>query len=453
MALLYALSVAGQSLLTYQSAINVTNKNISNAFSEGYSREEPVIADLPAKSGSYIQSIRRLTSKITFGRLIEVNQEAEGLNNYKDIVTQTEDVFNELSGSGFGEALNEFFASLNDISVNPEDTSARYEAISKAKSVAGRIKQSYSFLSDIKDKTTLGVKDSVDNINRLTDKLAKINDNLKFFYNSNPDRYNEYLDERDRTLKELSSLVDTKVAFHDDGTVDVSTAKGFALVLQTQSKALSFETDGNNNPVIRWSGTDITKEFKDGKLGGYIKGINLINDTITKLNNFTTEFATAINNQQQAGFDLNGNPGTALFVDENGGPIVDASNITVGFEDPELIAASSDATFPDSNNENIKAMIALEDTKIAGLGDKTFSEYYTSEIVTPIGTEANRTENMIATTTEIRDSLEQQLNEISAVNTDEEFINLTKFQRAYQASAKVVSVTDELIQTVLNMVQ
>ncbi|SNR70072.1 flagellar hook-associated protein FlgK [Desulfurobacterium atlanticum] len=453
MALLYALSIAGQSLLTYQSAINTTNKNISNAFSDGYSREEPIIADLPAKSGAYIQDIRRVSSKIVFSRLLNVNQEAEGLDNYKSVLTQIEDVFNETSGAGFGEALNQFFASLNDIAVNPGDIAARYDALSKAKALIGRIRQSYSFLTDIKDKTTLGVKDTIEKVNLLTSKLAKINDNIKFYYNSNPERYNEYLDERDRTLKELSSLIDIKATFNNDGTVNVSTAKGFGLVLDTKNIPLTFETDGDNNPIIKWRGTDITTEFKNGKLGGYLKGINLINGTITRLNTFTTEFANAINNQQQAGFDLNGNPGTDLFVADNGTATVDASNITLGFEDPELIAASSDPTYPDSNNENIKAMISLEDTKISGLGDKSFAEYYTSEIVTPIGTEVSRTDNLISSTTQIRDSLQQQLNEISAVNTDEEFINLTKFQRAYQASAKVVAVTDELIQTVLNMVQ
>ncbi|WP_456425711.1 flagellar hook-associated protein FlgK [Desulfurobacterium sp.] len=453
MSLLYALSIAGQSLLTYQDAINVTNKNISNAFTDGYSREEAIIADLPARSGAYIQNIRRLSSKIIFSRYIKANQETEGLNDYKSILDQVEDVFNETAGSGFGAALNDFFASLNDIAVNPGDLTARYAALSKAKALVGRIRDSYSYLTDIKDKTTLGVKDTVDNINRLTEKLADINKNLKLFYASNKERYNEYLDERDRALKELSALVDTKVTFHDDGTVDVSTAKGFALVIGIDSKKLSFSTDGNNNPVIRWNNTDITSEFQNGKLGGYLKGVSFINETIDRLNTFTTEFANAINNQHKAGYDLNGNPGTDFFTSDNGSSTIDASNITLNFENPELIAASGNATYPDSDNTNIKAIIALEDTPISGLNNQTFSEYYSTEIITPIATQTNQTDNLIKSSTEIRDSLDQQLKEISSVNTDEEFINLTKFQRAYEASAKVVSVTDELIQTILNMVQ
>ncbi|WP_456396217.1 flagellar hook-associated protein FlgK [Desulfurobacterium sp.] len=453
MSLLYALSIAGQSLLTYQDAIDVTNKNISNAFTDGYSREEPVIADLPARSGAYIQGIKRISSKIIFSRYIKANQEAEGLSDYKNILDQIEEIFNETAGSGFSAALNDFFASLNDIAVNPGDLTARYAALSKAKALVGRIRDSYSYLTDIKDKTNLGVKDTVDNINRLTEKLADINKNLKFFYKSNPDRYNEYLDERDRTLKELSSLVDTKVTFHEDGTVDVSTAKGFSLVIGINSESLSYSTDGNNNPVIKWKSIDITSEFQNGKLGGYLKGVNFINQTIDKLNTFTTQFANAINTQHKSGYDLNGNPGTDFFTSDNGSSIIDASNITLNFEDPKLIAASGNATYPDSDNTNIKAIIKLEDTSISGLGNQSFSEYYSTEIITPIASEINKTDNLIKSSTEIRDSLDQQLKEISSVNTDEEFINLTKFQRAYQASAKVVSVTDELIQTILNMIQ
>ncbi|OMH41089.1 flagellar hook-associated protein FlgK [Desulfurobacterium indicum] len=452
MSLLYSLSIAGQSLLTYQDAIDVTNKNISNAFTDGYSREEPVIADLPARSGAYIQDIKRISNKIMFSRYIKANQETEGLSDYKNILDQVEDVFNDTAGSGFGAALNDFFASLNDIAVNPGDLTARYAALSKAKVLVGRIRDSYSYLTDIKEKTNLGIKDTVDNINRLTEKLADINKNLKFFYKSNPDRYNEYLDERDRTLKELSSLVDTKVTFHEDGTVDVSTAKGFSLVIGINSQSLSYSTDGNNNPVIKWNNTDITAEFQNGKLGGYLKGIDFINQTIDRLNIFTTQFANAINTQHKAGYDLNGNPGTDFFTSDNGSSTIDASNITLNFEDPKLIAASQNATYPDSDNTNIKAIIALEDTPISGLNNQSFSEYYSTEIITPIATETNKTDNLIKSSIEIRDSLDQQLKEISAVNTDEEFINLTKFQRAYQASAKVVSVTDELIQTILNMI-
>ncbi|WP_457568004.1 flagellar hook-associated protein FlgK [Desulfurobacterium sp.] len=453
MSLLYALSIAGQSLLTYQDAIDVTNKNISNAFTDGYSREEAVIADLPARSGAYIQDIRRMSSKIIFNRYIKANQETEGLNNYENILKQVEDIFNDTAGSGFSQALNEFFSSLNDIAVNPGDLTARYAALSKAKALVGRIRDSYSYLTDIKDKTNLGVKDTLDNVNRLTRKLAEINKSLKLFYKANPDRYNEYLDERDRTLKELSALIDTQVTTHEDGTVDVSTAKGFSLVLGNDAISLSYSTDGDNNPVIKWNNTNITSEFKNGKLGGYLKGISFINSTINRLNTFTTEFTSAINNQHRAGYDLNGNPGTDFFTSDNGASTIDASNITLNFEDPRLIAASGNATYPDSDNTNIKAIINLEDAPIAGLGNQTFSEYYSTEIITPIATETDKVNNLIQSSTEIRDSLDQQLKEISAVNTDEEFINLTKLQRAYQASAKVVSVTDELIQTILNMVQ
>ena len=43
------------------------------------------------------------------------------------------------------------------------------------------------------------------------------------------------------------------------------------------------------------------------------------------------------------------------------------------------------------------------------------------------------------------------MKELSGVNLDEELVNLTKYQRAYQAAARIVTVTDELLQTILNM--
>ncbi len=485
MSLFYSLSIAGQSLLTHRNAINTTNNNISNVYTDGYSRKLPQLVNLPT-GGVELKNIERAFSQAYFNRYVNVNNQKTGYENYKDILQQIESVFNDIQGSGFSNEINQFFNSFNDVAVNPDDIAARYSVLSKAEALVGRIRNSYETLSDTKEKTVLSIRDNLNRLNDLTGQLATVNKNIRF-YTADPDKKNEYLDERDRLLKEISSLIDIKVTFRDDQTVDISTVKGHSLVIFDKSIPLTFETDRNGDPVIKHQGTDITSLFEKGKIGGYLKGIDKVNESINKLNDFTTVFAMIVNKQHRAGFDLNGNTGIDFFtIDPSSNKTnIDASNIVVGIKDPERIAAASDPAYTNSDNTNIKKIIGLKDdingvlttteentlftTGSLTIGsityvlnsfdnyrfikDRSYSEFYSSEIVAPIGFEINRVDNLYHEQNLILETVDSKLKEISAVNLDEELINLTKLQRAYEASAKIINVTDELLQTLLGLVK
>ncbi|ADY73667.1 flagellar hook-associated protein FlgK [Desulfurobacterium thermolithotrophum DSM 11699] len=451
MSLFESLSIASQALLSNKAAINVTNRNISNVYTDGYSRETPVFADIPG-TGVTVETVRRIFNKAYFTRYISENQNNKGLSSYKDILEQIESVFNDLQGSGFSQELTDFFNAMNDVAVKPDDIAARSELLAKAQALVGRIRDSYSTLSEIKNTTVAKIKDEVTQLNNLLEKLAGINKDLKI-YASDPERVNQYLDERDKTLTEISNLIDTKAVIKEDGTVDLYTAKGFALVLGNEAKKISFETDGNGDPILKSSGVDITSELKNGTIGGYLKGISYLNKVLGNLNTFTTNFADEINAQHKAGFDLYGETGIDFFKAENGAPTIDASNITLNFEDPKKIAAAESKDYLNADNGNIKKLIALKDNVWTNLGDKSFSEYYNTDIIVAIGAELESTKDLLTNSDFVLQAISDKMKELSSVNMDEELLNLTRYQRAYEAAAKVVNVTDELLQTILGMVR
>ncbi|SMP18592.1 flagellar hook-associated protein 1 FlgK [Desulfurobacterium pacificum] len=456
MALFAALSIASQALLANKTAINTTNRNMSNAYTDGYSREVPVFTDVPG-GGTSIETIKRVFSKMYFTRYVSQNQNYNSLSSYQDILEQIESVFNDMQGSGFSNELNKFFDVMNDIALNPADLAPRAEFISTAQALVGRIRDSYSTLSEIKQTAVNKIRDEINALNDKLKALAEVNKNLKLYADS-PDRLNQYLDKRDQLIKEISDTLDVKVQMNDNGTVNLFTAKGFALVLDDRANTIEFKTDENNNPQIYVSSTNITRDIENGTIGGTLKGINAINEAIDKLNTFTTTFANAINNQQEQGYDLYATPGSttpngeALFTTDNGSTTIDASNITLNFTDPKKIAAASSSDNLNADNENIKAMISLKDNTWADLNNMSFSEYYNTEIVSALGSELEYVKNRTENSKFLLDSIEDKMKELSSVNMDEELINLTKYQRAYEAAARVVTVTDELLQTVLGMV-
>ncbi|WP_200763838.1 flagellar hook-associated protein FlgK [Nitrosophilus alvini] len=447
MSLFSSLSIGSQALLSFKRGIDITNKNMTNVYTEGYSRVNPVFENV-VSGGVYLNRAERIFDNSLFTRTININQQYTGNTAYQDILDQIEFNFNDIQGSGFGTALDEFFNSMNDVIVNPDNLAARQSVISEAKTLVGRIRTSYESLQDTKENTNLLIKDKVQKINELTSKIAKINEGIRAF-NADEAKVNEYMDERDRALKELSSLIDTKITFQNDGTVNVSTAKGFDLVLFDKPHTLQFEIDTNADPVIKWEGINITSELGNGEIGGLIKGIDFLNRTMQTLNTFTEEFATAINSQHNSGFDLNGNAGQDMF---NFTPGSAASDIEIAFEDPKLIAAASDPAYTNSDNTNIKALLAIKEQNFAALDGLTLNEFYNSKIVAPIGFESSHNQNTLTDNKFLLEAAEQKLQEKSGVNLDEELIKLTQLQRSYEASARIITVTDELLQTVMNMI-
>ena len=449
MSLFGALTAASQALLSLKVGITTTNRNLSNAYTKGYSREVPVFADVPGM-GVQVETVKRVFSRAYFKRFIDENGENSQLSAYKNVLSQIESLFNDPMGSGLSDAINKFFNSLHDIAVKPDDIAARENFLAVAKTLVGRIRDTYSSLEEIETTSVSHLKDVVSEVNRLTEKLAEINKNM-LLYKDSPERYNQYLDERDRTLKELSSLVDVKVTYLPDERVRVFTAKGFPLVSEERSFNVSVE-QSSDGVKVTVNGVDVTSDFKKGKVAGIISGVKAVEKYKSKLNLLVSTFAGKVNQQHETGYDLYGNTGVALFSSDNGQPI-DASNITLAFEDPKKVAAASDPNYLASDNTNVKKLISLGEEKFSELSNLSFSEYYGTEIASSIGSNVKSVDDLLKASQFRLDAIEEKVKELSGVNIDEELINLTRYQRAYEAAARVVTVTDELLQTVLGMVR
>lgn len=478
MSLFSTLSLGSQSLLSYKKGIDITSQNMANVYTDGYNRKDPIYTDI-INGGVDLVKIERTFDQSLYSRSINVNQQVTGEQSYKGILDQVEIVFNDIQGSGLSNSLNEFFGAFNDVAVNPDDIAARHSVLSAAQDLTGRIRTSYDNLSDTKEKTLLSIKDNITQINEITSKLATINANIRAG-SAQEGKTDAYLDERDRTLKALSNLIDTRATFRKDGTVDVATAKGFDLVLYDRSKPLSFDTDSNGDPLVKLGSIDISKDLSNGEVGGYLKGVAFINKTIDNLNDFSTVFATVLNKQHSQGYDLNGNTGVDFFRigPETAAGKIDASNIDLNLHDPIEIAAALDPAYPASDNTNIKQLIELKDTisgvltpaeenaLVSGLSDfdgtgsgnyqfvasRSFSEFYNSNLVAAVGFEVQHTQDTLETKSYLLEGIDQQIKAKSGVNMDEELVNLTKLQRSYEASARIISITDELLQTVLGLV-
>lgn len=126
------------------------------------------------------------------------------------------------------------------------------------------------------------------------------------------------------------------------------------------------------------------------------------------------------------------------------------SGAGVNLTDPNKIAAASSAATLPGDNTNARAITQLTSAAMADLGNARFTEYYRGLVAT-IGSSARSAADSYKFDDNLLNEMKKQREALSGVSLDEEAANLVKFQRSYQAAAKMVTVADELLNTVINM--
>jgi flagellar hook-associated protein 1 FlgK len=198
-------------------------------------------------------------------------------------------------------------------------------------------------------------------------------------------------------------------------------------------------------------GTDITSSIAGGQLQGLISARDDgIPSTQSSLDNLAAGLISAVNQQQNAGFDLNGLQGADFFTpftpSASGSNAGAAGTMTVALTNPDQIAASSDSTSGD--NTNATALANLQNEPI--ISGQTPGSYY-SNLIDQVGNDVSNATSEQEAVTLVLQQLTNQQSSISGVSLDEEATNLILYQRAYEAAARVMSVVDELTSTTITM--
>ena len=448
------LSLLTNALEVDQTALQVTSNNVANANTPGYSREVVNLAAQAAYSvgpmsvgaGVTIQNIRGIRDSVLDQRLNQEAQSQGRLNAYVEQMSQVQASLNDTAGSGLGAQFNDFFAKLQQLSVNPADIPSRQSLLSSANNLTDAINSVARGLAQQRSTTDSAVVQNVQEVNGLTTQIATLNGQIATATGLGQDT-NALQDQRGQLLSQLSNLIDIDTISTNNTSLTVTAANGAALVVGSQSTPLTTQvgSDGVNHI---FSGTqDITTYISGGQLAGLVdardKGIPGIQQ---QLNSMTQSFVTAFNTQHQAGFDLNGTAGGAFFA--IGNSTKPAESVSVAITDPSRVAASSDATA--GNNANALVLANLQTQAISG--SQSVMDMYTGAVTT-LGNEVSTATNEQNAGQLVLTQIQNQRSSYSGVNLDEESINMSRFQQAYQAAAQVLSVINSLTSTTIDMVK
>ena len=451
--LIGTLSISLTALAAEQGALEATANNVANVNTPGYSRLVPVLVETPPAvvnsltlgTGVSLARLQSVRDPILQLRIQEETQQQGQLNAFVTGMQQAQVMFNSSSGGDIGTQLSNFFSSLSQLSTNPTDLATRQTVLTAAGNLANSFNNTANTLTTQRANVDLEVVQAVQQINTLTTQIAQVNTQINALQNVGRDA-SAFIDQRDVLVGQLSSLIDVQ-QIKSDSSISLTTSSGTALVADQQAFTLTTQQDASGVQHIFAQGQDITSQLSSGQLGGLIQVRDQkIPALLTSLDTLAAGLANAFNAANQAGFDLNGNPGGNLFTPPPASGQGAASSMAVAITDPSLIAASSDGT-PGSNG-NVSALLAVHDQPL--IAGQTPTDYY-ANLVFGVGSDVSNGSAELSASQLILQQLQDQRASISGVSLDEEAANLIQYQRAYEAAARVVDTASQMFATLINM--
>jgi flagellar hook-associated protein 1 FlgK len=436
--------------------LSATSNNIANVNTPGYSRQRPDLEETPPiqigglnfGTGVELKQVVSLRDSILDLRVNQETQQQGRLEGFLGSAQQIQSFFNETTGTGLQANLTAFFNSLSQLSTSPSDLNVRQSVLTAAQNLSTSFNQAATNLSRLQTSVNLNVTQSVSQINTLTAQIATANAQVSAAQSANRNP-GPFVDQRQQLLNQLSNLVDISEINAGNGNLTITTSNGAPLVVGGQSFRLSTQTDASTGlQDIISQGTNITSQITGGQLAGQLQ---IRDQEIPAIqNSFDTlafNLSSAVNTQHKLGFDLNGNAGGNLFT-----PLASAtgaaSQISVAITNPSLVAASADGT--PGNNANANALLGLQNQAIAS-GQNPLNFY--GNLVFKIGNDVSTAQAGQSAGSQVLSQLQNLQGGVSNVDLNEESANLIRFQNAYQASARVVSVINSLLDATINMVQ
>jgi flagellar hook-associated protein 1 FlgK len=442
--------IAAEALGADQGALDATSNNIANQNTPGYSREIPVLTDaaptvegnITYGNGVVLEQIQSVRDQVLQIQISDQNQQQGSAQAQYSAMQQVQGLFSDPT-TGIGADTTTFFNAISQLSTDPASIPDRQAVLTSAQTVANDFNSTEQNLDSIQSGLNQSVTQTVTQINTLTQQIAQLNVKVGQMQQLGQDP-GTLGDQETQLIQQLSQLTPVNQIQTENG-LTLTTGNGTPLVVGSQSFALQTTNGPSGMTDISSQGQDITSSLQGGQLGGDLQ----VRDTVipglrSQVDTLASQFATSINAAQASGYDLNGNAGQPIFSDTSGAGA--AGNLKVSMTDPSLIAASSDGT--QGSNGNVANLLAVQ-TQTLPAGETPVNAY--ANLVSQTGNLTSQANAEVTASTASLNQLNDQLGAVSGVSLDEETTNLMNYQRAYEASARVITTVDALTQSVLDM--
>ena len=298
--------------------LEAASHNISNVSTEGYSRQiVSQTARLPQYNGfgflgqgADVASVTRMFDQFVEVELRTTTSNISSLQAQKNALGTIDNMLTD-SSTGIMASVQQFFTAMQTAAANPASIATRQVVLSEAQALVDRFQTTNSQIEELRQNLRSSVEVNVDQINTLSESLAKINREITILSDGNKIP-NDLLDQRDKLVIDLNKLVNVNVVKSSNGSYNVFLDNGGALVVGGDHSTLS--TQSTQSAVNVFLDTQYAQpvqlQYSDLR-GGVLHGnLQLLEQDIPRvqidLGNLAIEFTDAVNRQHALGVDLTG---------------------------------------------------------------------------------------------------------------------------------------------------
>ncbi|HKW98389.1 MAG TPA: flagellar hook-associated protein FlgK [Bryobacteraceae bacterium] len=471
-----SLKSSAGALDTFQRSLDAVQNNVTNASTPGYARQIATLNALPFDPNAglgggvtpgAIQSARdeyaEQSVRQQFSQLGTLEQKAQSLQGI-------ELNFNVTSDSGIPGALNTLFQNFSSWSVTPSSSASRQAIIDSARQVAQSFQQAAASLGQTSRDTGRQIQQTVDQINALAGQLRSYN-TQRLAGDTNDAGLDAQIH---ATLEQLSEYGDITATTEPNGSVTVLLGGQTPLVIGANQYNLSasFSTSATAPPTIAGGapparildalGNDVTAQISQGKLAGQL---DIYNNTLPSLignayqqgglNVLAQSVADRVNQILESGNISDGPPavpGVALFSYNAANPSAIASTLSLanGITPDQLAAIDPGPPYVSNGIALRVAALASPVNAADEINGSSYAEFYGS-LAASVGQASSDAQSQLSVQKQTLAQARSLRSQSSGVSLDQEAASMIEFQRAYDATARMVTVLDELTSSTINM--
>jgi flagellar hook-associated protein 1 len=451
-----AMNAARSGLTAASLGIETTSNNVANASTEGYSRRAVrtkggmavTMGGNARGTGVAIDRVARATDWFVTKRVVETAGDVGEAQTRRDALALAESWFSEGEVNGISSRLQSFYDTLTTATTDPGNMSARRAVLTEADRFAEGVTRIAGSLVDIQTELEERAEDLASSVNARLEEVAGLNSRI--LEAGDPDAASDLIDRRDQVARSLAEDIGAELRI-DRQTGEASVLlSGMALVQEGEFMTVQAgENDDGELTLLVGKGELDLGDDAGGRLGGMVKAWEKVEGYLDDLDSLVGDLGDALNTAHQSGYDLSGTAGDELFtwdttIEHAATSFALNTDVTA-----EKLAFAGDSNGSVGDVTNLKVMLDVEE---AELFSSQTAEQFMNSLVSEVGTDVNEAEADLLHYGAVMSDMDALRDSVAGVDLDEEAADLIKYQTAYQAAAKVMSVADELIATLLQVV-
>lgn len=475
------LANASKALTAHRFGVTTAGNNLANVNNPDYSRQRVVIGEDgmvqtvagPRGLGVEVQGFEQMRDAVLDREVLRETSRNGSLTAQQSALAKAEsslgqeitrsgdspfiDGATSSGGGGVAETLNNFFNAFHSLSANPGSDAEKESLLQKADILTEKLNVTSERFSDLHDDIALQVRTDIGSANQMIEEVARLNSEIARAESHKAGQALSLRDQRQGVLEDLSEIMQFKTEEIPGSAgqirVYVPTVGGDSpqidLVEKGRYEEVTFidSTGTGDSPRFVVGDDEIQIEIKGGKVQGALEARDgAIAEYRRGLDGLANELVTQINGLYNSGTAPND---TNFFADTSSADDFTAAGIRLAADLNSGTLRTSNDSDDLGDNTLTLAIAELDDNRLASLGNRDFSTYYRS-IVTDLGESVAKVDARLEDENIVFGLLKEQQDSVSGVSIDEEMTDMMKFQRAFEATGKLIRAIDEMLDVIVN---